>query len=298
MSQHATIRRYTLIIEKVKTGYPSFETIKNYLHSFDFEVSARTIQRDLEQIRQEFGIEIKYDRFRKGYCIDTDNSINIESFFKFLEIVNTASLLTQSLSESKESLKYLSFDTAGGLQGIEFIKELLKAIREHRIITFEHVNFQTQKVKNFTLKPYLLKEYQNRWYVVGQIADSTDFRTFGIDRISNLMVSTDVFNADKKVNPQEMFSNTIGVVYSVAPKQVVVLSFTPTQGKYIKTLPLHPSQNILIDDTNELRISVEVTPNYELTQLILKYGNTVKVIEPQWLKEEIITQLQMALDQY
>ena len=57
MSKHGTIRRYTLIIEKLRSNqYPSFEEIKRHLFSIGFEISDRTIQRDIEQIRYEFGI--------------------------------------------------------------------------------------------------------------------------------------------------------------------------------------------------------------------------------------------------
>ncbi len=94
MSKHGTIRRYTLEIEKIRRGQsPSFDEIKNYLHNHGFEVGDRTIQRDIEQIRFEFGVEIKYNRDKNGYFIDYENSINIESFFRFLEIVNTAEWL-------------------------------------------------------------------------------------------------------------------------------------------------------------------------------------------------------------
>ncbi|MCC5916146.1 MAG: WYL domain-containing protein [Cryomorphaceae bacterium] len=249
MSKHKTIRRYTLEIEKIRRGqFPSLQKIKDYLFEHGFEIGDRTIQRDIEQIRFEFGIEIKYDRDKNGYYIDYENSLNIESFFRFLEIVNTAELLTESLLESKDSLKHISFDTGGGLKGIENLKPLLKANKDNRKISFTHFNFHTEKSRKYTLKPYLLKEYQNRWYVVGIIGGFNEFRTFGIDRIENLEIKTETFKPDKKLNPIEMFNKTIGLVYSENTPQTIVLPFTPTQGKYVKTLPLHSSQKILIDD--------------------------------------------------
>lgn len=299
MSKHGTIRRYTLEIEKVRRGqFPSFQEIKDYLFEHGFEIGDRTIQRDIEQIRFEFGIEIKYHRDKNGYYIDYENSLNIESFFRFLEIVNTAELLTESLLESKDSLKHISFDTGGGLKGIENLKPLLKAIKDNRKISFTHFNFHTEKSRKYTLKPYLLKEYQNRWYIVGIIGGFNEFRTFGIERIENLEIKTETFKPDKKLNPIEMFNKTIGLVYSENTLQTIVLSFTPTQGKYVKTLPLHSSQRILLDDEHECRISLEVVPNYELTQQILKHGETVKVIEPQWLVDEIKEILKRIIKKY
>jgi len=299
MSKHGTIRRYSLELEKVKRGqFPSFQEIKDYLFEHGFEIADRTIQRDFEQIRFEFGIEIKYDRYKNGYFIDYNDSLDPESFFRFLEIVNTAELLTESLLESKDSLKHISFDTGGGLQGIDNLKLLLKAIKDNRKISFTHFNFHTEKSRNYSFKPYLLKEYQNRWYVVGLISGSKEFRTFGIDRIENLEISAETFKRDKKLNPAEIFKHTIGLVYSENEAQKIVLSFTPTQGKYIKTLPLHSSQRIIVDDETECRVSLFVVPNYELTQQILKHGETVKIIEPDWLVGEIKSVLRRTLKKY
>ena len=180
MSKHGEVRRYSLIIEKIRCGhYHTFREIKDFLFSQGFQVGDRTIQRDIEQIRLEFGIEIKYDRIRRGYCIDYENSLNMESFFHFLEIVNTAELLTESLMESRDALKHISFDTGGGLKGIENLKPLLKAIIENRKIAFNHYNFQTEKVTAYTLKPYLLREYLNRWYVIGIVDGTKTLRIFG-----------------------------------------------------------------------------------------------------------------------
>jgi len=299
MSKHGTIRRYTLEIEKIKNRqFPSFQEIKDYLFQHGFEIGKRTIQRDIEQIRYEFGIEIKYNRSKNGYFIDYENSLNVETFLRFLEIANTAELLTESLNESKDALKYISFDTGGGLKGIENLQALLKAIKDRRKISFNHYNFHTGKTKKYTLKPYLLKEYENRWYIVGLIGNLKEFRTFGIDRIKDLEIKPETFTPDKKLNPAKMFENTIGLVYSQNSLQNVVLSFTPTQGKYVKTLPLHTSQKTLIDNDEEFRISITVIPNYELTQLILKHGDTVKVIEPQWLADEIKENLQRTLEKH
>jgi len=299
MPKHRTIRRYTLEIEKIKGGqFPTFEDISNYLISFDFDISNRTLQRDLKQIRNEFGLAIEYNRIKNGYFIDYESSINVESFFRFLEIVNTADLLTESLAQSKEILNYISFDTGGGLKGIDNLPNLLQATKENRHITFNHYNYHTNTSKKYTIKPYLLKEYQNIWYVIGLFGDSDEFRTFGIDRIQDLEVTSKLFKPKTNLHPIEMFDNTIGLVYSLNSIQKVVLSFTPTQGRYIKNLPLHHSQTILVDNDTELKIGLNIIPNYELNQLILKHGSTIKVIEPKWLVNEIKGILKETLSYY
>lgn len=299
MSKHGTIRRYSLEIEIIrKSKLPSFAKIKEHLIKHSFEISDRTLQRDIEQIRNEFGIEIEFNREENGYFINEERSINLESFLRFLEIVNTAVLLTESLSESKNSLQYISFDIGGELKGIENLKPILKAIKNNRFITFDHNNFHTNKTRKHLFKPYLLKEYLKRWYIIGTFGGSEDFRTFGIERIENLKVKAETFKPNVQLNPLEIFKQTIGLVYSENKAQIIVLSFTPTQGKYIKTLPLHSSQKIITDNEIEYRVSIEVIPNYELKQLILRHGDTVKVIQPEWFVDEIKENLKNALDRY
>ena len=299
MSRQGTIHRYTLIIEKINNKqYPSFRDIHDYLMVCGFEISARTVQRDMEAIRTEFGIEITFDRIKSGYFIDPESSINIESFLRFLEIVNTAELLTESLHESKDTLNYISFDKGGGLKGIELLRPLLKAVKENRKIIFKHFNFHTEKTRKYKVKPYLLKEYQNRWYLVGFVSGINEMRTFGIDRIDELELTQELFVYNPQLNPQERFNDAIGVVYSTSEKQKIILSFIPSQGYYLKSLPLHSSQKIITDDANEFTIEICVVPNYELTQTILMNNEKVKVIEPDWLIQEIKTLLENTAKKY
>jgi len=299
MSRQGTIRRYTLIIEKInRNQYPSFKDIQEYLDEFGFTLSKRTIERDFEAIRNEFGMEVTFDRIKNGYFIDKENSINIDSFLRFLEIVNTAELLTESLSDSKETLDYISFDKGGGLKGIEHLKVLLKAIKEKRKIKFQHFSYQSEKSKKYSVKPYLLKEYQNRWYIVGVVSGINEVRTFGLDRITDIELRDELFTPDPKIKPRQNFEDAIGVVYSVDVKQIVVLSFTPNQGHYVKGLPMHKSQEVIKDDDTECRIQLYVVPNYELKQQIIMHHDRVKVLEPKWLLEDIKKHLKRALNQY
>ena len=300
MSNHGTIRRYSLIIEKTGNGYfPDFKTIKQYLHDHGFEISDRTLQRDIEQIRIEFGTEIRYDRARNGYFIDREHSIRTDSFLRFLEIVTTAELLVESLRESKQALDYISFDGQGSLRGIENLKSLLFAVRNRRIICFTHENFQSGEVHRFTIKPYLLKEYQNRWYVIGTVLEMNHQQlTFGIDRIYDLEVTGKTFRRDPGLDPEKPFRHIIGLTYSEEDPVEIVLAFTPLQGKYVKALPLHPSQEVLAENETELRIRLFLSPNYEFRQQILKLGDTVQILKPESLVREIRDLLEKNLAQY
>ncbi|MDH5400081.1 MAG: WYL domain-containing protein [Cyclobacteriaceae bacterium] len=299
MSVQATIRRYALIIEKTrKDRYPSSKEIRAFLYEHGLAKSERTLQRDIETIRDDFGVEIAYDHRLKGYHIDKENSrIDTSSFMRLIDIVNTATVILEGLRQSKETLNYLAFD-GGQLTGVENLKDLLFAIQNNRKVGFTHHSFHTGKDRDYTFRPYLLKEYQNRWYVVGILGTMTEFRTLGLDRLSNLKVLAETFKRDPKANPATLFEDTVGLTYSEHEKERVILSFTAQQGKYAKTLPFHSSQEILKDDEKELQVAIEVTPNYELMQKILMHGETVRVISPEWLVKKIQKMLRKAAERY
>jgi predicted DNA-binding transcriptional regulator YafY len=289
MSSQGTIHRYTLIIEKIQSGnHPSFNEIKDYLMDHGFEISIRTLQRDIEQIRVEFGAEIKYDRLKNGYFLDLKESADLDSFFRLLEVVTTASLLTDNLKEGKDALKYISFEMEGRLKGIEHLQPVLFAVKNHRSIAFQYKSFEKEKPGQYTLRPYLLKEYQNRWYVIGKAdGDHFPYRTFGIDRIENLEILTTTFKRSAQDNPNELFDNIIGITYSEEAPEEIRLWFAPLQGKYIKSLPLHPSQIILSDDDKGLVIALTLIINFELIQKLLMYGERMKVLQPKKLEHKI-----------
>ncbi|AUC81786.1 YafY family protein [Lacinutrix sp. Bg11-31] len=299
MSVQGKIKRYSLIIEKIKKGKnTSFEAIKDFLFDNGFEHTKRTIQRDFDDLRNEFGVEILYDSVKNNYYIDYDNSPNFENFIRFMELVNTADLLKESFKSKSESLKHIVFDNSEGLQGIQYLELFLSAIKQHREISFTHYNFQKNTTTKRLLKPYLLKEYANRWYIVGEQEGVNEFRNFGIDRVSNVQLTENTFIPNRDVDINYLYHDVIGMVYSENTKQRVILSFTPEQGQYVKTLPFHHSQQTLLDTDVEFQISLDVIPNRSLVERILMYGKAVKIIEPITLIKKIVDIHRSALSQY
>jgi len=299
MSAQGIIKRYTLLIEKIDSGrFPSKKELIAYLDSKGFKISDRTFQRTLEQFREEFGLDINYNNQTNGYYINHETSINVNSFYKFLEIAGTAELLSESLKDSKESLKYVNLEAPNNLKGIEYLRDLLLAVREHRIIEFEYQRFQVENISHNTIEPYLLKEYQNRWYIFGRIYKTDKFRTYGIDRLKKLKLTDKTFIYDNSKSKSYYFDYVIGLNYSNETPENVILSYIPEQADYIKTLPLHNSQEVLIDNDEELRIQLEVIPNFELEQKILLQGERVKVLEPKWLADKIKGRLEEAVKNY
>ncbi len=297
MSQFKSVERLSIILSYVNDHhFPSKEDILAHLEEKDMVPTERTFQRDLNTLRNMCFIEVKYNRMQNGYFIDEESRPDFDNWLHVFELFNTARVINDTLVKSAANIDYIDFDRSTLHLKDDVLGKMVKAVVDRNKISFDHQNFWQTAPKRINLYPHLLKQYQNRWYVFGCYPNG-EFRNFGLERISNLKVLSDTFKPKMK-HPKDAFNEIVGLVYSISEVQNVVLSYTAEQGKYIKTQPIHSSQKILNDNEIELRIQIRVRPNYELQEQILKQGERVKVLEPEWLKEEIKDRLKEALDQY
>lgn len=293
------INRCSLLLEKLeKSHYPSKRDLKAYLEANGEARSDRTIDRALDALREEFDLEIRYNQQENGYYIDWDASLNPSALYRILEQGKTLTLLQTSASRPKEVLKCIQFEEQGQLTGLEYLQPVMQAILDQKYLRFYHAAFGKPHALPYRVAPYLLKEYQNRWYIVGIPDSKSDFRFFGIDRITEIEVLDETFEAQADQDSKAIFEDRVGISNPHGPMEVVELVIDPSQSAYLKTLPLHPSQTIVKDDEHELRIQLFVKPNFELKRKILELTDCAKVTYPHWLAKAIKDTLRKAIDRY
>ena len=301
MATHIISRRIQFIIQFVNDyRYPSKKQLLNFLLEKDFNVSTRTLERDIERIRADFGLEISYNKENNGYYIDNEKSVKVESFFKFLEIVTLADIFMESLKDGNKMLDYVSFDDSKYFRGIENLKDVLIAINQNQKIKFIHENFEKNTFKEYEITPFLLKEYENRWYVIGVPEGKKEIRTFGIDRITKLSISK-LSHLKKKTFVKQLsnFENVVGINYNTAKPEKISILVDSIHIKYMESLPLHHSQMILPKNKEgKHQVDFFLVPNYEFMTQILKIGDEVEVISPVKFRNEIRNILKQALKKY
>lgn len=304
MSARGIIKRYSLIINFVGKGQkPSREEICEMLLAKGHKYSDSSFDRDISAIRNEFGIEIVWDRYANGYIIDIKNSLNIKDALKYFEMANSALAMIDTLKEGKATSNYISLDSSENLTGIEFIEPLLVALKNNQIISFDYYNFQKETTSFNIIRPYLLKESQNRWFLYGENEKYDDFRIYGIERISNLVLTENHFDRKPDFDPRKEFENIIGIAKRSIDEdypdvQKIILSMSEEQGRYFKTLPWHPNHDIKLDNKDEFRVELNLLPNYEFMQILYKYCDKVTVLEPQWLRNHLKKTFKSSSDKY
>ncbi|NVK28214.1 MAG: WYL domain-containing protein [Flavobacteriia bacterium] len=297
MNLNASLPRYAVIIETiVNNEFASGIQISRKLADRGFEATSKSLKKDIADIRDTFDIDILYHKVKDAYFISEAGKEATDRFLDFIGVSRVSEIVGQALQEQKEVSPYLSFEHEGQWAGTRWLPDLVKAVKSHKWVGFDYRKFETDLVKHYSLMPLLLKQYQGRWYLVGQQQNGED-RTFGIDRIEELKVRDQSFTPPEG-DPRDRFRNVVGLNHSRDKVETVRFSCEPVQAQYLKTLPLHRSQKIIRDGKLETVFEVKVIPNYEFVQRILMMGAKIKVIQPSSLATEIYSHLLEAAKQY
>jgi predicted DNA-binding transcriptional regulator YafY len=305
MSKRGYISRYLLILKKLKSkSYCSFNEIQEYIkRQVDFlqmqddslmvGFSKRTFQRDLKEIRTNFGIDIEFSRSMKGYFIVQNDSENM-NFQRMLEAFD----LFNSLNVSQDLKPYIHLEQRTPA-GTENLFGLIHAIKNHFQIEFLHKKFWEDQTKFRKVEPYALKEFKNRWYLVAKDLADDSIKTFGLDRISELQITGLKFIDPVNIDVREKFRFFFGIISpnELLPEEII-LSFDPNQGRFVKSLPLHSTQEVVLENENEFRIKLKICITRDFVMELLSFGDSVKVIEPTSLKIKVKQIYKNAISQY
>ena len=287
MSKRESIARYNLIIKRLKRNPASFAEILDslkeapQLQDYKNEISKRTFTRDIKDIYSLYGIDIQYDFSGRVYKIITDEQPEMSE--RILEAFDTFN----ALNISNQVSGFVCFEKRNP-QGTEHFYGLLHAIKNRFQIQITYQAFWENAPNFRMLEPYALKEYRNRWYVLAKDRKDNKIKTFALDRITALNILNIHYQYPKNFSVDEYFRYCYGVITQRDEEpQEVILSLTPFQGKYIKSLPLHKSQEILKDDAQELVVRLNLFITHDFFMEILSLGAEVKVLQPESLRQKI-----------
>jgi hypothetical protein len=282
-------------------------------------VSKRTVQLDLQNMRSEklgynapiIVIDKKYYSYEdKNYSI-TNIPLTVQDlgtlsevvgvlkqfkgFSYFEELNGMVSKLEDKIHTQKnKSRSYISFEKNDQLKGLEFIESLHKAIITRSTLMIGYKSFKALEINNITFFPYLLKEYRNRWFVIGmkitkqKNKSPQNLLTLALDRVISVTPLSHIPYVECEYDMQNYFDDVIGV--SKMPNQraqQIILKVDKQNAPYLITKPLHPTQKILKDDADGMTLSIQVVWNFELEREILGFGESLHVLSPKRLREKI-----------
>ena len=286
-------------------------------------VSRRTVQLDLQLMRSDkLGYNAPIIVIDKKYYTyeDSDYSImnipvsesdlnqlletveflkQFKGFSHFKELDTIVQKLEDHVYASKTKRKpIIDFEKNDSLKGIEYLDNLYQAIAGKHVIEITYKSFNARKANTFVFYPYMLKEFRNRWFLIGSRNNDDIILNLAIDRIQDIKITEKKF-IDNSFDSERYFKDVIGVTVSPGSKpEKVVLFVSRKHAPYVLTKPFHHSQKLIEQNEYGIIIEFEVQHNYELEKEILGLGDGITVVAPERLKNNIKGRLNNAIDQY
>lgn len=288
--------RYISIIQKLRTNSASYNEIESFLKrqsrdsGEDLSISKRTFQRDINDIRDIFDIDIKTDSSNNYLISDEGDLIRMS---RVLETFDKLDLLYRTKTPSK----YIYYEKLKST-GTENFYGILHAIHNRFPLKFRHEKYWEDSISYRIVEPYAIKESHHRWYMIAKDRKDNNIKTFGLDRMSELQFEKIRFDYPEDFDADEMFKDSYGVIADKGKPVEIILSFDPEQRMYLGSLQIHESQEVIVNNKDEYRIKLRMHATYDLIKEVLSYGELVEVIAPASLKKEIRNRLKYALKYY
>lgn len=228
----------------------------------------------------------------------------LQGFPQLASSIETISKLNEQISRHTGSaIPAMDMEHGHGYQGARFIGTVYDAVRKRQSIYIEYQSFKAQKPEVLSVYPYLLKEYRNRWFLIGQKFSNKvpQVNIFALDRIHSVELDKDhPFKKCAGFDPEHFFDDTIGVTKQINDRaRRVVIKIDRQQAPYVESKPFHKSQKVEQRFRNgAIQLSLKVVINNELERLILGYGGHAEVIAPPEFREKIAESVFKAAARY
>lgn len=287
--------------------------------------STTTIRLDLNNMETHYGVHIVSDKVgrnifyryaKKGESIFhmqlKENELQLLNqtmqllsrfegvpHFEWLEEINSR-LSSQFLMNPASQKPVVAFDENPYVEGMKFYRTVYAAIIKKQVLEVKYQSFKRTEPFTYTIHPYFLKQYNNRWFLLGWYEEWQEMTTLPLDRIIEVKHVSRDYRENKDIDFKTFFKDVIGVSFPKGGEMTEVhLWVDKQQWPYIKTKPLHGSQRIVQEyEDGSAEIIINVIPNFELESRILGQGMHMKVLSPESFKEKIKNQIETAAGLY
>jgi len=197
-------------------------------------------------------------------------------------------LLESKMGLVQTETEVITFESNPDYVGLPHVPVLFNAIANKRVLKITYRDFKSSVAYDVELHPYHLRQYNSRWFVFGYNPVYPDrVQTLALDRIEKIEEATGKYKS-ADTNWDDYFSDMIGVTkFNAEPVEIILLITDAEQAAYIQTKPIHQTQKQIRQVENGFETSIRVIANYELENLILSFGERIKVLSPNELKERI-----------
>ena len=273
---------------------------------FGTEYSRRTFNNHREAVEEVFGIHIGCNRSTNRYFVEYSEDVSDENA-ETAWLINTFTV-NSMLSLGKERLSgRVSVEDIPS--GHRHLTSIMEAMTENCKIVIGYKKYTSSETDTYTLRPYAVKEFAKRWYLVAYCLERKGLRVYGLDRIKSLEITDERFRMPKNFDVDELFATSFGIYIPEEKGQTIVFRTTQKEANFMRDLPLHSSQKELTtaqvrriapEYAGDGRVYFEifVCPNEALIMEFCKHGARLEVMSPLAVREAVAAELRSAAEAY
>ncbi len=183
----------------------------------------------------------------------------------------------------------VQFEKHTSSSGKEFFDNLMDAIEAKIPVNLSYQPFGAKDAFEKTVHPYLLKEFRNRWFLIGREGQASYITNYALDRIKKIKNSEATFIENNLFDPEHYFDSLIGVsVPRDAKPENVAIKVYKKSVPYVLTKPIHNSQAVTKENKDgSMVVELNLIINFEFKSILLSYGAGVEIKKPLSLRKEM-----------
>jgi len=276
----------------------------------DIEVTTKTIQRDIDFMRDRLNLPIAYNGEHKGYeftqpvesfpMVELSEAELISVFVAqkalmqykgtpFEHPLRSAFEKLVSGLDGKITLSWDDLDSFISFRSFEIVPTDLntfqvvsESVRKSVVLEFEYKKLNSSSFEKRTVEPYHLACIQNQWYCFGHDIDRREMRTFVLARMRNAVGTGQAFAKSKRFSLQDHLKNSLGV-FSAKGRHNIRIRFDKFAAQLVRERVWHPSQQIQELTGGEIEFRVTLSSLHEIEPWVLSWGEHALVLAPKEL---------------
>lgn len=304
------IERMLRIHQRLQSSsYPNCSSL-----SREMEVSAKTISRDIDFMRDRMQLPLDYHSGKHGYFytreVQSLPTIDIsEGELLALSIAQKAmdhykgtpferplsnalnklaaslpETITANLDELSESISFRQSRTSQIDDTL--LNTFTRSALEKREITFNYRKLGAKAGEDRSLKTYHLTNFLGKWYAIGLDSKRNAIRTFLISRASSAKLGESTFKIPESFSAEDYLGSSFGI-YSPEGTHDIRIRFLDPISEYIAENTWHPSQKVEYHKDGCITISFKLGNLTEVSSWILSWGENAIVESPDSLRQII-----------
>lgn len=274
-----------------KNGLSLSEIEDRWESRFDLPYSRRTFNNHRDAVEEVFGIRIECNRSTNRYYIDYSEDVSDENA-ETAWLINTFTV-NSMLSMGKQRLSgRVSVEDIPS--GHLFLTAIMEAMTDGVEIEIDYQKYSAESAESLTLRPYAVKEFAKRWYLIAYCVEREGLRVYGLDRVRKLNVSGKGFKMPKGFDVDELFATSFGIYLPEGKAEVIKYRVSEKEAQFLRDLPLHRSQEEVERKDGLVTFSIFACPDKNMIMEFCKFGSRIEVLSPAGVRESVASELQAA----